>query len=207
MIIVFLGPDGCGKSSVIERLEGELSTHFSQVQVYHLRPRWGGGGARQGAPVLDPHGLPPRSAFSSLAKLIYLTLDYATIYLWRLGASAARASTLTIFDRYYHDLLVDPRRYRYGAPMWLARRFARLMPSPDLWILLDAPAEVIHKRKQEVPLHETARQCQAFRELIARLPNAHVIDATAPLDQVVRSAQQLILNQVTAMSSVTAKIG
>jgi thymidylate kinase len=206
VIVVFLGPDGCGKSSVIDRLQVELSAAFSEVHVFHLRPRWGRGGARQGLPVLDPHNLPPRNAFLSSAKLIYLSVDYSMIFLWKWWAWATRSSRLTIFDRYYHDLLVDPRRYRYGAPMWLAKCFARLVPSPDLWILLDAPVEVIHGRKQEVSFDETARQRQAFRDLVQGFRNAHVIDATAPLEQVTRAAQQLILAQGNAMGGTAARV-
>ena len=59
-------------------------------------------------------------------------------------------------------MLVDPRRYRYGGAMWLARWVGKIIPKPDLWILLDAPAEVLQKRKQEVPPEETARQRRAY---------------------------------------------
>jgi thymidylate kinase len=193
VIVVFLGPDGCGKSSVIEQLQSRLSGKFPILEVFHLRPRWGRGGVRQGPPVVDPHNLPPRSATLSFVKLVYLALDYNLVNLWRCLDWATRSPRLIIFDRYYHDILVDPRRYRYGAPMWLARWFARLVPTPDLWIVLDAPADVIHLRKQEVSLAETARQCQAFRRLVDGFPNAHVVDATVPMDGVVRSAEALIL--------------
>lgn len=193
VIVVFLGPDGCGKSSVVEQLQGRLSGRYPDVEVFHLRPRWGRGGERIGPPIVDPHNLPSRGAVLSFVKLVYLALDYNLINLWRFREWVTRSPRLIIFDRYYHDILVDPRRYRYGAPMWLARAFAGLVPSPDLWIVLDAPAEVIHSRKQEVSLAETARQCQAFRRLVDGVPNAHVVDAAASMDAVVRSAEALIL--------------
>jgi thymidylate kinase len=195
VIVVFLGPDGCGKSSVIERLRKELAKVFSEIRVLHLRPRMGRRGIPQGPPVVDPHSSPARGLVSSLVKLFYLLVDYTTIYRWKWQTRARRSSTLIVFDRYFHDLLVDPRRYRYGAPIWLARCIARLVPSPDLWVLLDAPPEVIRSRKQEVTFEETVRQRQAYLVLASCLRNAHVVDASPPLEQVSRSVERLILDR------------
>ena len=50
--------------------------------------------------------------------------------------------------------------------MWLARLVGLLMPEPDLWLLLDAPVEVVRARKQEVSEKETARQLDAYRSFI-----------------------------------------
>ena len=44
-------------------------------------------------------------------------------------------------------------------------------------ILLDAPAELIQRRKQEVPFEETARQVQAYRRVIGGLTIGQTIDA------------------------------
>jgi thymidylate kinase len=194
VIVVILGTDGCGKSSVVERLETTLLRDFSQVRVLHLRPRLGRGGARQGNPVSDPHRLPPRGLLASLAKLLFLLVDYSSIYPWSWRQRTGLAPPgLIIFDRYYHDLLVDPRRYRYGAPLWIARLFGHLVPSPDLWILLDAPPDVIRKRKQELSLEELVRQSRSYRAFFDQRRNAHVVDATKPLDAVTRTVQDLIL--------------
>jgi thymidylate kinase len=196
LIVVILGTDGCGKSSVVERLESRLAGEFSEVRVLHLRPRLGRGGAREGMPVADPHGLPPRGFVASIAKLLYLLIDYCTIYPWVWRQRRRSASHgLLIFDRYYHDMLVDPRRYRYGAPMWLARAIGHLVPNPDLWILLDAPPGVIHDRKREVALEELVRQRRTYLDLVNRMNNGHVVDAAEPLDDVTRRVGDLILAQ------------
>lgn len=194
VIVVILGTDGCGKSSVVERLEIGLAGSFSEVRVLHLRPRLGRGGAREGSPITEPHRLPPRGLLTSTAKLLYLLVDYCSIYPWKWRQRARPAPRgLIIFDRYYHDLLIDPRRYRYGAPLWLARVIGRLVPSPDLWILLDAPPDVIRGRKQEVAIDELVRQRRAYLDFIDRRGNGHVVDAAKPLDDVIRRVGDLIL--------------
>ena len=194
MIVVLLGPDGSGKSSVIDGLQGQLSDAFSDIRILHLRPRLGRGTARTGPVVANPHSARVRNPVLSAAKLLYLLADYSTIYVWKWSLRSRRRSTLIIFDRYYHDLLVDPKRYRYGAPLWLARWIGYLVPRPDLWILLDATPEVIRSRKQEVTLEESERQCEAYRTLMSNLRNAEIVDVSPCLDQVTQTVKRLILD-------------
>jgi thymidylate kinase len=166
------------------------------VKVRHLKPqilipRRG----EPGAIVVDPHGKPPRSALTSVAKLWVWLMEE-----WCAAIFEDERKTILICDRYYHDLLVDPVRYRYGGPMWAARVLGKLMPRVSLWILLDAPVEILQSRKQEVSLDETARQRQAYLAFV-RQQDRHVIaDASQPLDRVIGEVEQA----VTAMGGFKA---
>jgi thymidylate kinase len=137
--------------------------------------------------VVDPHGKPPRSALTSLAKIFVWLLEewYATFF-------QEKNQALLICDRYYHDLLVDPMRYRYGAPLWAARLIGMLMPRPRLWVLLDAPAEVLQTRKQEVSMEETLRQRNAYLSFVRSQKNHAIVDASQSLDKVIADAQHAI---------------
>ena len=191
LFVVFLGADGSGKSTVIAQVERDMSPAFSGVKRYHLRPHFGQD--RSGSPVVtDPHAEPPRSLPASVAKLGLWGADYLHGYLSNIRRQLAK-ETLVIFDRYYADLLVDAKRYRYGGPQALARAVGWLIPKPDLVILLDAPAEVLQSRKQEVTFAETERQRQAYLDLVRGLPNGHVVDASQSLEIVVGAANTVIL--------------
>ena len=111
------------------------------------------------------------------------------------------SSTLVIFDRYYHDLIADPCRYRYGAPLSWARLLGRAVPQPDLVFILDAPPEIIQARKQEVPFAESARQRAAYLALVPYLRAAHVIDAAQPLSQVVADVRGIVLMRLEARAA------
>jgi len=155
------------------------------VKMRHLKPRMV---ARlRGQPitiVVDPHGKPQRGAVLSLVKIVvWLAEEWCAIVFQE------KKRTLLICDRYYHDLLVDPIRYRFGAPLWTARLIGKLMPQPRLWILLDAPAEVLQARKKEVTPEETARQCEKYRAFIRQQRNHVIVDATQPLDKVIADAE------------------
>jgi len=188
LCVAILGPDGSGKSSVIARYAPQMETFFNGSEYFHLRPRLLGAAAAGSTPNTDPHGQSARGALMSTVKAIYLWADYVLGYLLRVYPRMA-GSKLVIFDRYYHDLLVDERRFRYSGPRWLARLIARAIPLPDLMLILDAPPEVVQARKQEVSAAESARQAEAYRAVaLSRMMRgrAVLIDASLPLDEVVQ---------------------
>lgn len=150
--------------------------------------------------MADPHEKPERGRLMSIAKALYYTVDYVLGYAVRTWPQLVR-STLVVYDRYYEDLLVDGRRYRYGGPEWVLRWLRPLIPKPDLVFLLDASAEVLHQRKQEVPLPEVRRQRQAYLELVSSMPNGHVIDASQPLDRVVVDVEDAIISHLSARTA------
>jgi thymidylate kinase len=185
---VILGPDGAGKSSVIDGLMGSLEFVGRTVKMRHLKPRYVAQLRNQpNAIVVDPHGKPPRGTLLSLIKIVVWLIEewYADIFY-------EKKETVLICDRYYHDLLVDPRRYRFGAPIWTAAMVGKLMPQPRLWILLDAPADLLQTRKQEVTPEETARQCHAYLAFVRMQREHAVVDASQPLDKVIADAAHAI---------------
>jgi thymidylate kinase len=213
LMVTFLGTDGAGKSTVTARVAEDLAPVFSSTKRYH-RPvasplRWmkryqtgsrSGGHVGASAADLDsqpaqpdPPDKPPHNLPASLLKLGLWWADF-TVFGYLLDVYPRLVgSTLVLLDRYYQDLLVHPHGYRYGGPLWLARLVGRFVPRPHLVILLDAPAEVIQARKPELPFEETARQREAYLEVVEGLFNAHVVDTSQPLDAAVEEAERIIL--------------
>lgn len=191
--VAILGLDGSGKSTIaksIKKTRGR-GKPFMDVRIAHWRPFFFHKSQDMG-PVVEPHGKSKRGTLSSLAKLGFLVLEWIFGF-WQCILRPRAKGQLVIFDRHYVDLLVDPRRYRYGAPLWVARLVGALIPKPDLFILLDLPAEVARSRKPEVPLEEARRLRQRYLDLTQSLPNAHVVNAARPLDEVVAEVEEIIL--------------
>ncbi len=189
--IAFMGPDGCGKSLILNAVSRQLAPAFRTIRQYHMRPRLVGRKPANHGPVTDPHGQPPRGPAASIAKVLDLWVDYTLGYALRILPEAMRTQ-LTLFDRCFYDLLVDSKRIRYGGPSWLLRAACRMSPRPDLVILLDAPPEVLRARKQEVPLEEVARQRAAYLDLARHLPSAVVVNAAQRPDEVIHDALEAI---------------
>jgi thymidylate kinase len=190
--VAIMGPDGAGKSLVIGAVRDQLSSAFRKVQYFHLRPRLLPGGGAANVAVTNPHGRPPRGRLASIAKVFFLLADYCLGYLLRLAPSMMR-SDMIIFDRYFYDLLVDSKRVRYGGPLWLLRLATRLVPQPDIVILLDAPADVLWARKQEVPFEEVVRQREGYLQVASELPSAIVVDAAQSPSDVIGAVLRAIV--------------
>ena len=166
----------------------QLNSHGGVAEMRHLKPRIVM--RRRGETVTinpNPHEQIPRSTLTSIAKISVWLLEewYAALFL-------EKRTTLLICDRYYHDLLIDPIRYRYGGPMWIARLVGKFMPQPGLWVLLDAPAEVLQARKQEVSFNETVRQRQEYMNFVCKQRKHVIVDASKPLDKVITYVEHAI---------------
>lgn len=195
--IAFIGPDGCGKSSVIDAMVAEFAPAFQKIVRFHLRPKSLPARGNSEVPVTDPHGQPVRGGLFSVAKMLYLFADYWLGYLSGVRKETVR-TRLVIFDRYFYDVLVDPKRVLYGGPRWLPRIVARLLPRPEMVVLLNASPEVLWSRKQEVRYEEVVRQQRAYLEVAAGMRNAVVIDAARPLVEVVGQVREAMLTHISA---------
>lgn len=196
--IVFLGPDGSGKSSVIEALRRDLAPAFTASERRTFPP---GLRRRNTGTNSTPHEQRPRSCLSSVVRAVCYWFVYYTAGYPITTRRALANGALVLHDRHLVDALVDPRRYRYGGPAWLLCLVCRLVPRPDMVIFLDAPVEVVQSRKREVPPEETSRQLEEYRALAARLPNAHSVSTDRPLDAVVHEMEELILDALARRSA------
>lgn len=192
VFVVFMGPDGSGKTSVINVVKKEIAPAFRKTSQYHLFPIKAKGESKT---VTNPHSSKPRNFIGSILKLCYLMYLYFSGYIKTIYPALIR-STFVVFDRYYHDILVDPIRYRNGVSAFWVKLIGVFIPKPNLWILLDVPAEELQKRKQEVSFEESKRQREAYIKLFSQLKNAHVINANNELSDVCLDVQNVILQHM-----------
>lgn len=195
--IAIIGPDGSGKSTLAHRLTETLrGTHRHNSAIFHLRPSiTGRSGA--GVPATNPHRLPVRPWWLSAPRIPYYVASHIAGHVIGVVPSVVR-SGLVVFDRYYDDLLADPRRFRYGGPMRLARWAQRLVPRPDVVLVLDVPEDQVRERKQEVPLDEIRRQREAYRTLAAQSPNSVILDGSLTRERVAQDASEVIAGYLHA---------
>lgn len=194
-MIVMLGSDGSGKSSVALAMMSALEPTFAKEKSKHLhwKPSIFRNRTNSAEPVTNPHEKPPRKLLLSTLYFLYHWLDFILGSQLLLRPILFR-NGLVVIDRYFLDLFVDPKRYRLNTPTWLLTAAYRFVLKPDLVIVLDAPPEVLQRRKQEMPFDETTRQRKAYLDLAGQLSNSHVVDASQPLEQVVADVQSIVLN-------------
>jgi thymidylate kinase len=203
--IALYGPDGAGKSAVARRLVAELAASFSGVELHHLRiPLWRTGASA--AIVTQPHAKQPRGLMLSCLKLFYMFAQSWMAHLLRVLPSIAHGQ-LVIFDRYFLDYAIDPRRYRLpAASVALASLLGDFAPQPDLQFVLDVPAPKLQGRKAEVSLQESQRQRREYQTQIAGLTNTILVDADRPISEVTTEIRARIFQLVRLRSNATSKM-
>ena len=191
--IVFLGVDGAGKTSLINRLQQELHESFPIIKHAHLLPAlpWQ---QEKNAHIVqnNPHNKPKRSYLFSLLKLFYFFARY-----WFVMLCPSRKPILYLYDRYIYDLAIDPIRFRYNGPKNLQRIF-EFFPKPDLCFIVDVSPETAQLRKQEVSFKETKRQVLAYRELKGQIPNSYILKNEFPMEKITTITKDIVIQKLVS---------
>jgi thymidylate kinase len=170
--VALLGPDGAGKSSTGRALVEHFP--FEGRQVYM--------GMRGGVTSPDPGG----AHIPGVSALLGVAIQWGA---WLIGFAHMARGRLVVFDRYTEDAFLPPPSDE-TAPKRLGRRIRTWMacPPPDLTIVLDAPGEMMFRRKGEHSPERLERQRQRYLGLRGRLPHVVIVDATQRPDEVRRAA-------------------
>ena len=145
IILCFMGVDGSGKTTLINFLKKRLKKKFNKIKYFHLRPYFY---------LIDksnvkknPHE--PKKIWPSYVNFIRI-LYWLIVYRFSFYLFANNSKQLIIFDRYAHDLMIDPIRYKFNLPNKITQFILNLFPNPNLWIVLNAPINVLEKRKKRI---------------------------------------------------------
>ncbi len=195
LMISFSGPDGCGKTTVIELLRQRLAVNTPVL--FHFRPSLlpNLGEVAHKAKVIKevdrnfdkPHRGNKKGVLSSLVRLCYYMIDYTVGYLVKVLPLRQRKS-IVFFDRYFTDVIVDSERSSiYLSPKFIAP-FRFLLPRCQYNFLFRVAPETILSRKQELTLEDMNVIYSRLEYLAARDKRYHWIDNNgtpeAAVDQV-----------------------
>lgn len=155
------GPDGSGKTTVIELVLAQLRQIYGAdaVEYYHFRPtvlpriaevaKAAGAMEKVDMDYARPHRSAPSGLFGSLARLAWYGLDYFGGY-FRMIRPALVDRKVVLYDRYYYDMICDPGRSRVRLPAAILRAVGRLLPLPAFAFFIRVAPEIAHARKQEL---------------------------------------------------------
>lgn len=179
-IITFSGVDGAGKTTILSELKRILAEERHQkVKVIRHRPgilpilsAWRMG--KQAASVFHASRMPRQgtndSKISSLLRFAYYYTDYM-IGQWWIQLRYCALGYTVIYDRYYFDFIVDPRRSNLVLPDYLTTSLYRLLLPPKLNFFLYASPSSILSRKQELEEATIIQLTKNYRQLFTNLQN------------------------------------
>ena len=217
VLIVLLGPDGCGKSTLLRALRGRLRSAALTTDTVYLGP-WG----QSLLPVqkilsyfhITPYRAEDKAFYSGKtskreipkglnlwrqnlkARLYYLAI---ALELWfryfKLVLPKLRQGRIVLADRYIYDLLAGyksrPMDYHWNIRRWLCRHY----PRPHLTLLLDAPPEVIHQRKPQLPLAQLAEVRAAYADF-REAYGLKILDTSVSVEKTVADFEQNYLEPI-----------
>jgi len=158
--IGFTGPDGSGKTTIINAIGNELRSVYTALKQFHFRPtiipNLGETAHKTKLkPEVDkdysnPHRGVKTGLISSFVRLLYYSIDYLVGYFLTIRPNLHKRNVV-IFDRYFTDIIADSRRSSiFLNPKFLFWFGKLFIPSLDYNILLTANKETILARKQEL---------------------------------------------------------
>lgn len=159
-----VGPDGSGKSFLVDHLRDCASNRGIMMRRYHQRaglllPKR----ARASEGFDKPQAIEVRRPSGQIGKILLSFLDF---YAGHVRERVRRRECLAIFERPPIDMAVDPRRYRLSARFGsLAGRLALLLPGPRVVAVCQGDPGSIHSRKPELGLDEVRRQQVRWAQL------------------------------------------
>ena len=195
LFLVLLGPDGVGKSTLASLLTKALRPAFNSFKVKRWRPALS---VTRVHPESPPHGKKLRGWFGSVGYLGFLVYDFTLGYRALYRRSFVDGG-LVIFDRYFHDLSIDSKRYRYSGPRWLARFCARFVPPKAAhFLVLDAEEQVVFSRKQQLTLEAVRILRIRYKQFANSMKRSCFLRTDRPLDETATEAVRYLLGSMAA---------
>ncbi|MEA2282217.1 MAG: hypothetical protein QOK21_2824 [Solirubrobacteraceae bacterium] len=181
LTVAVLGPDGAGKSTLVDGLERSLPLP-TRVQYLGLTGGW-----------------LPRADALRMPGLVF-TARVAILWSRYLRGAYHRAhGRVVLFDRYTLDAAVPSGRRLRPVAAFSRRVQRHVIPKPDLVLVLDAPGAVMHARKGEYEPERLDDWAAAYRRLAGTIRHVEMLDASRPAEIVLADAEARVWRRYGAL--------
>ncbi len=182
IIISFMGVDGSGKTTLAKNLKKIIK----KSEYLHLKPYVLFLDRR--TVIKKPHNQKKNLFILSFLSLISWLISYKFFFFKNTDKK------IYIFDRYAHDLLIDPLRYKHGLSKKVTKFFLQFFPQPDLWVFLKPTLAIVKSRKMELPNNEISRQINEYVKFFRNKKNVIMLNTNMPKKKVIKKILTKVRN-------------
>ncbi len=196
-MLVLLGTDGCGKSTIAGMLMKDMISKGVAFIHQHWRP-----GVLPSPRVLigqklsnnpaRPHDKKSHSTAISFLLSLYYFFDFWMGHFFRARPFIQKGGVV-IAERFIYDMVLDPLRHRLSISEKWARFLCKSAPDPELVVILTGDPFIFHQRKKEIDIQEIMHQQKKIKKFFKNYPKALFISTT---DQSVETCTQRILEHI-----------
>lgn len=195
LYIIVVGPDGCGKTTLVERLVNLFSTdHLVKTMIFSfgILPSLSTISGRQPRKLHIPGErnsgmVRPLNMTKALVLACWYGVDHV------LGHIKIRKNDepcVMLFARSYHDFLYQ--RAYINLPKIVPKFFLLLGPQPDFIFVPVRSAKEINLIKPELDCEEIQNQYYRIIDGLEHTVNFHKIDASKGVDATVKKMMEII---------------
>jgi thymidylate kinase len=189
-LLVFSGPDGAGKSSIITTVlnlfndlgisQNKIPHHFLTDKIPSLHSLPGAPRKYANQDYTKPYESKPAGTISSIIRSLY----YFSVFLYDrlfIIKKELKGNNIVFFDRYYTDMIVDPSRMRISLSKKLVQSLFSFLPKPSYTFIIIAEMELILSRKDELEEDKLVELLSEYKKLSLKIPNSQIINNSLSL--------------------------
>lgn len=202
-LVIFLGPDGSGKTTICDSFVDKHKRSFSNLIRLDLSNRpiflksLFGTNTKKVITKVDssfkhkPYSKPnTKTLFRNYFRIIYHCIDHVLHYYFVLKPIMVKGGYI-FSERYFYDYLCSDKRYLPGVSIRFKELLLWFVPKPSFVFVLNMPPSQLYNRKPELSINQIKYEQSRYLNF-SYGQNSHIIDNSRSINETILDIEKFI---------------